>query len=314
MANTAHDIYDRIFKRTLTLSNQAVIRFINGIFQTSYREDSTITYHWTEFEKDSLQKTLADAILTVNNTDYFHVEAQMDKDKDIVLRLMDYGLSQTLRTFHELPENPKEYTGWEMTFPRQRVIYLDKKPNLPEYYPVIIHFQGEADYIHKIPVLPFQDKGPNEIQEQNLIILLPFKLLSLRKDFEKERSKENVERLIKLYQDDIIGVIKHAYELGQLTGRDRDTLELMTNTLLRHLYDKYEEIKEELMKMMYDQSLGLDIDKVYDEIDEMKDALTEKEAIIAEKNSELAEMHSALAEKDEEIRLLKEKLNSGNRL
>ena len=311
MANTAHDIYDRIFKRTLTLSNQAVIRFINGIFQTSYREDSTITYHWTEFEKDSLQKTLADAILTVNNTDYFHVEAQMDKDKDIVLRLMDYGLSQTLRTFHELPENPKEYTGWEMTFPRQRVIYLDKKPNLPEYYPVIIHFQGEADYIHKIPVLPFQDKGPNEIQEQNLVILLPFKLLSLRKDFEKERSKENVERLIKLYRDDIIGVIDQAYQHGLLTSQDCTTLKILTKTLLRHLYDKYEEIKEELMRM-YDQSLDLEIDKVYDELDEMKEALTEKEAIIAEKKSELAEMHSALAEKDEEIRLLKEKLDSIN--
>lgn len=98
---------------------------------------------------------------------------------------MDYGLGQTLRTFHDLPENPKEDKGWEMTFPRQHVIYLDKKPNLPKYYPVIIHFQREADYIHKIPTLPFQDKGSNEIREQNLIILLPFKLLSLRKDFEK---------------------------------------------------------------------------------------------------------------------------------
>ena len=121
--------------------------------------------------------------------------------------------------------------------------------------------------------------------------------------------------MVKLYQDDIIGVIDQAYQHGLLTSQDCTTLKILTKTLLRHLYDKYKEIKEELMRM-YDQSLNLEIDKVYDELDEMKDALTEKEAIISEKDTiiaekdiVIAEKDSALAEKDEEIRLLKEKLN-----
>ncbi len=41
-------IYDRMFKKILTLSARAVIGLINGLFGTEYPPDSTITYNWTE--------------------------------------------------------------------------------------------------------------------------------------------------------------------------------------------------------------------------------------------------------------------------
>ncbi|MBO5279026.1 MAG: hypothetical protein J6B06_06030 [Lachnospiraceae bacterium] len=66
MEQKIHQIYDKVFKKILTLSSKSVINLINGLFETDYPPDSTIRYNWTEFEDDGLKKTLADTILTIN--------------------------------------------------------------------------------------------------------------------------------------------------------------------------------------------------------------------------------------------------------
>ena len=74
-------IYDKIFKKVLTLSPRAVISAINGLFQTDYPLDSEISYNWTEFEDDKLRRTLADTIVTINHTSAYHIEATMYEDQ-----------------------------------------------------------------------------------------------------------------------------------------------------------------------------------------------------------------------------------------
>lgn len=95
--NISH-IYDKIFKKILTLSNQAVIGLINGLFHTDYPPDSTITYNWTEHLDDDLNRTIADTILTINHTYAYHLEAQMYGDEEIELRVFDYGYRHALKS------------------------------------------------------------------------------------------------------------------------------------------------------------------------------------------------------------------------
>ena len=52
-----HQIYDKAFKRILTLSDKAVINLINGLFGTDYPTNSKITYNWTEHEDKELKRT-----------------------------------------------------------------------------------------------------------------------------------------------------------------------------------------------------------------------------------------------------------------
>ena len=101
-SNHIYHIYDKMFKKILTLSSKAVINFINGLFQTDYPTDSTITYNWTEFHDDNLTKTIADTILTIGGIHSYHIEAQMYRDEDIVLRIFDYGYKQSLRNANVL--------------------------------------------------------------------------------------------------------------------------------------------------------------------------------------------------------------------
>ncbi len=98
-----HDIYDRMFKRILTLSKKAVIGLINGEFGTNYNINSKLSYNWTEFVDDKLKKVLADTIISVNEKDSYHFEAQMYKDNQIVLRMVEYGYKHALRTWDDIP-------------------------------------------------------------------------------------------------------------------------------------------------------------------------------------------------------------------
>ncbi len=91
MTEPIYQIYDKIFKKILTLSSKAVIYMINGLFEKDYPLDSAITYNWTEFEDDKLKRTLADTILTIAGKYSYHMEAQMYADGDIVFRVFSYG-------------------------------------------------------------------------------------------------------------------------------------------------------------------------------------------------------------------------------
>lgn len=76
-----YQIYDKVFKKILTLSSTSIVNLINGLFDTHYPPDSAITYNWTEFEDDTLRRILADTIITINETDSYHLEAQMTEQE-----------------------------------------------------------------------------------------------------------------------------------------------------------------------------------------------------------------------------------------
>lgn len=58
MESTIYQIYDKMFKKILTLSSLSVVNLINGLFGTDYPKDSKVSYNWTEFEKEDLRKII----------------------------------------------------------------------------------------------------------------------------------------------------------------------------------------------------------------------------------------------------------------
>lgn len=87
--NEYHDMYDRMAKRCLMLSNRAIIQFINGIYEVNHPLDSEVTYNWTEHEDDDLRKTLADTIITIGGVSSYHLEFQMSEDYEVSCKEID---------------------------------------------------------------------------------------------------------------------------------------------------------------------------------------------------------------------------------
>ena len=258
MEQNNYHIFDKIFKKILTLSGRSVINMINGLFDTDYPLDSEIEYHWTEFLDDELKRTLADTIITVNRYNIYHIEAQVYEDEDIVLRVFDYGYKHSVRN-----RNGSDV----LRFPEPRVIYFGDTKKVPDTYTLTIDFGEQGKFDYKVKTFKYQEHSVEEINNKKMIILIPFELLRLRELLKKECNESNLKRLKNLVENDIIGSIYKNYQLGNITGSDTGRLIQMTKKLYGYLYSKYNQM-EVIDKM--DESLILeyeDLDRKYAEID-----------------------------------------------
>ena len=284
--NNTGQIFDRIFKKILTLSNVAIINLINGLFKTDYPLDSTVTYHWNEFVKeDTLERRLADTILTINHKYTYHLEAQMQKDKTIVFRVFEYGY------LHAIQEHDRNHSVLHL--PEPIIIYLYYEGAVPDEYVLNLNFGNQGNFQYKVKTFKFLDTTVEELNQNKMIILIPFQLLKLRKLLEKERSEENLELLKNLIQHDIISSINKNLRLGNITQDDARRLKRLAHRLYTHLYSHYEEM--EVLNDMTDESLMLDVDVFIKERDEA----------LAEKDKQIAMLQ---AEKDEQITKLQARI------
>ena len=289
--NKIFSIYDKIFKKILTLSSTAIINLINGMFGTNHPTNSKITYNWTEFENENLKKILADTIVTINDTYSYHMEAQMTKDNSIVFRMFEYGYSHANRQ--------PNHENNEIIFPEPIIIYLYYEGNVPDEYALTLNFGSQGCFDYKVKTFKYLDISAEELDKRKMIILIPFQLLKLRKIIEKERSKENFEQLKKLINDDIIRRIEDNCKLGNITTSDANRLRNLTQLLYNHIYSHYYEL-EDITEM--DQSIILDIDEMLDEYD----------AKLAEKEQRYIELSEKMAEKEQSLNTLNQRYDELN--
>ena len=312
MENNSHDIFDRIFKRIITLSSPTVINFINGIFEEDYPLDSELTYNWTESVDDKLKKTIADTIITINRTDSFHIEAQMYKDDNsIMLRMFDYGYNHSKKRPEDIYDDDGIRCGVKLIFPKQIVIYLDSSKHIPDSYIITLVVEGGKEFSYSVPTIKFQDADMSEVIRKHMIILLPFKLLKIRERFKKEyesytingdneRLKNIVQELRDIYERDIIKTIEASFKNEEISRHDMEVLIKLTIRLFDHLYSKYSSL-EEVDNMLYDQSLDLDIDRYMDRIEELEEEVSNKDEVIAEKDNTIAEKDALIEQLQNEL-------------
>lgn len=294
-----HDIYDKIFKKILTLSTTAVSNLINGLFDTNYPPNSTITYNWTEFESDTLDRKLADTILTINGHAY-HIEAQMTKDDSIVFRVFDYGYRFAERTSID----------GILSFPEPRIIYLYTAGPAPDEYTLKLDFGSQGSFDYKVKTFKYLEISTEEINRRKMVILIPFSLLKLRDKLIKHHhgsfSEDELASLKSLIDNDIIGSIKMNYQLGNISDRDFRKLNKLTSQLFKHMY---------VPVGIEEEDVGMDMSIILPEdIVEYKLAKAEEElvAMAAENESVKAENESVKAENESlrsEIERLKSQLS-----
>ena len=287
--NLVH-IYDKMCKRILTLSTKAVINLINGLYETDYPTDSTITYNWTEYEDPNLKRTLADTIITINNRFFYHMEIQMTVDDEIVFRVIEYGFGHAYK--NRICEKGKEV----LPFPEPKIIYLSENDmeKVPDEYSVELDFGTQGSFTYKVPVTVLQKITPEELTRRKMIILIPFHLLKLRSALTQSRSETNKKALKSLIENDIVNSIKMNLELGNISSEDGLALHNMIQKLYWHIYSDYEELED--ITMMIDESLDLPSDRLFAKIEKMEISLEEKESTINSLTAEIEALKKQLEE------------------
>jgi hypothetical protein len=291
-----NQIFDKTFKKILTLSSKAVIRFVNGLFDTDYPLDSTITYNWTEFEDRELRRILADTILTINNQNSYHIEAQMTEDDTIIFRMFDYGYAHANRT------RITEENRMVLPFPEPKIIYLYSETAVPEEYILELDFGKQGTFEYHVSTMEFMRMSVEELNQKGMVILIPFELLKLRQLLKKSRSRENIVALKELLRNDIIGSINRNYDMGNISYSDAASLRKFTEILYNQIYyNQYEELEE--MDAMTDESYMTDIDLIIKEQDEKwGDVVRERTEALRQLNAELEDKNAELEDKNAELK------------
>ncbi len=244
-------IYDKIFKRILTLSNVAVINFINGLFDKNFPIDSEIIYNWTESITDELEKTIADTILTINNTEKFHMEVQISNDESMVLRVFDYSYQEAIK-YKKISDG-----RIRLKFPESKIIFLEHNSKTPDEVILEMDFLEQGKIEYKIPTMKFLSYSAEELNNKHMVILLPLYLLKLRREIAKNTSKENAKALKKLIEIDIIKTIEENKNKGYISYEDSKVLINLLKILYENLYGDIKELKEEGVDKMISDRLIL---------------------------------------------------------
>lgn len=283
-----HDIYDRIAKRCISLSSRCTINLINGLFNTEYPTDSKVTYNWTENTDDELRRTLADTIVTINDRYSYHIEFQMTKDGDIILRMLEYGFHHALNTMSSIDT---------IQFPEPHIIYLYDRESFPDEYILTIQFGSQGSFDYRVPVFRYLGTPIEELDKRKLIVLLPFQLLKLRRAIEKERSKENMQALKNLIRHDILNSLNRNVDAGNITSIEAAKLSRMILHLYHHIYDKYDELESEGVNQMAEEALIFDVDILDAKIRKLEkstEILENKNKILQDANQSLQDTNQSL--------------------
>ena len=300
-SQSIYQLYDKIFKKILTLSSTAVINLINGLFETDYPADATITYNWTEHVDDEMRTCLADTIITISHPGQsrsYHIEAQMSLDENIVLRVFDYGFGHARK--QSINQRPSDVTSQTLYFPEPKVILLYSGVNAPDEYILNLDFGSQGIFPYKVTTFKYLDTTPEELTKKKMIILIPFELLRLRKTIEKSRTPENLSALQHLINHDILEAIQLNLDAGNINVDDAIKLRRLAHKLYRHIYSHYEEMKE--MNEMTDESLLLDVEIMQKEHDKAMAECEKKIAALTDENAVQADEIAALKAEIEKLK------------
>lgn len=264
--------------------------------------DSTVTYPNKEFIERNLEHKFADIIVVLDNIYTFHLEAQMTKDKMIVLRAFEYGFYYALSTQAE--QN-------HLNFPEPAVIYLDQKDGIPEESILHISFGNQGSFDYRVKNYLYLAHDVTELNRKKMIVLIPFQVLRMRALLKKKQhfvkssrtdslNMEAFYQLQKEIKDDIMNSIKANLEFGNITKDDAKQLVELTNHLYQHICADFTMIGgQKNMNPLLPGALELPNDKYRFRIDELEkenaryaDEITKYADEITELKKRIAELES----------------------
>jgi hypothetical protein len=309
-----------MFKRLMHLSSVAIVHFINGLFGTNHPPDSTVEYPKTESVTRNLGHFISDILIVIAKTFTYHIEAQIDNDENMAVRVFEYDWQSGLLS--------KTVSGnvIDVKIPRSIVIYWETTKSTPKTVILRLHFYDGTTFDYKIESFKFLDYTLKELEAKNLVILLPFYLLKLRKrvnaalKLPAAKSKAKLSALsaeLRKIEEELMSVLERSRKAGVIS--ESDSLEILEHSgkMREELYSSYEEfMEEESMLLKRLETHGKEWVATREERDaareeakraEQEAKRAEQKAKRAEQKAKLAEQEAKLAEqkKDREVAQLK---------
>ncbi|GHU47067.1 hypothetical protein FACS1894200_01850 [Spirochaetia bacterium] len=300
-------LFDKIFKLMLFLSNRAVISFINALFGTNHPLDSVVTYPNTEFVSTHFKRIQSDLLITINDTHHYHIDCQIRDRNLMVIRMFYYDFAEGERN-----STIGEDKILTINFPEARVIYLESGPQ-SDSLNLRIKYPNGTSTLYTVPVFKVLEHTVKELEDRKLCLLLPFYALKLRRRIAEAKSGSRRQALfgeLSAIRADLEAAVSRSVEAGILNRDDEQKVQDSLEKLFSHLYTKYTEYKgvESMVgSAQAEFDRGLDIlerriiaDKIVEMAEVAQRKLRETEQELQEAKRQRQETEQKLAQEREE--------------
>jgi hypothetical protein len=269
MSRRTAQLFDLMFKSIIKdASSCAVVHLINGIYKKNYPLDTQVTIEPNELIKEhpkssKLEKIVSDIIITLHSKDRkdtFIMEAQIDDDLEMMLRIFNYS------TFVALEKRTVSADGsyMQIEMPSPAVIYWETSKT-KDIVSVKIKFPDNKSVVYKIPAFKVLRHSVSELGD--MALLLPFYILKIRKELEKKGTdsakRKALSKKLESYIVEIDKVLRMQKRNNYITAKDAAMLLRRLLNMNLELYGKYPEFTEVDMTLKKLVETGIDeaIDK-----------------------------------------------------
>ena len=258
-------LWDEVAKKEVERYPWLILPLIQEVFHKVYPENAEIRLIATEYvvrriHKDSgstLNSIFADIAVQIENRDIYHMECQMNKDKGMVLRMLEYdihiGLVHGIENIEKADFTEDRH---ELMMPRSVILYLNDTNSMLEEETCLIRFADGTTHEYRVPVMNVQSYTTEMIEKKHLNMLIPFLPIRFRKYFNRKRDgkkmpvAESVRKDLTEFIRECIMIIDREKENGTLTdAAGKEMIELLDITCSYFLKNELE-LKKEVLGIM----------------------------------------------------------------
>ncbi len=170
-------VFDSVFKTMAHKMPKLMIPFINEVFDRDYPQDTELVHFSNEHE--TLRGTKIDDTVFRLGSKIYHIECQSTTDTNMVVRMIEYDFAIALEGALSAGE------PYEMDFPASCVLYLRHDNNTPDTLKIKVNLPDSKSFVYHTKVVKAQRYTCDDIQQKDLLILLPFYLMRFERDIAK---------------------------------------------------------------------------------------------------------------------------------
>lgn len=258
-------LWDEVAKKEVERYPWLLLPLIQEVFHKVYPENAEIRLIATEYvvrriHNDSgstLNSIFADIAVQIENRDIYHMECQMNKDKGMVLRMLEYdihiGLVHGTENIGQAAFTDNRH---ELVMPRSVILYLNDTGNMPAEETCLIRFADGTTHEYRVPVMNVQSYTTEMIEKRHLNMLIPFLPIRFRKYLNKKKNgikqpyPETVRKDLTGFIRECIMIIEREKENGTLIDTAGKEMIGLLDITCNYLLKNEPELKKEVYGIM----------------------------------------------------------------
>ena len=259
---------DQILKLLFSTSDRVLLSMLNSIFDENLLLDKVkIRKSNNEFISYSLEDIHGDIFfeiedLGVEKSINFHIEFQTKNDNSMVIRMFEYGFKKSLESIES------DDFGVVMTFPKQRVIFIEENSCIKDSLEAIIILPDGNEFKYTVPIMKYWEYNDEMLIKNKMYPLIPLQIFLLRKEIAKAKRSNDINK-IKYFSNEILDLSwKIGSESTELLNKDVIEFEdyekmlIAIKSLVEYFKDNYiddETLIEEatrMIKTLYDPEVA----------------------------------------------------------